>query len=91
MMLSRSRRAAYARDEYVFFPADDDDIQSLIGPAESVPFIQCNFVHASAHYLARWRHALRYFVYNPVLTMPRKRAHPRLLRSDDFTAIVASS
>ena len=48
--------------------ADESGIESLIGPAGSVAFIDCNVVHGSANNISPWRRAIIYMNHNAVRT-----------------------
>jgi ectoine hydroxylase len=46
--------------------ANENGIESLIGPAGSVCFVNTNVIHGSANNVSPWRRAIMYLIYNAV-------------------------
>lgn len=67
--------------------ADESGIESLVGPAGSVAFIDCNMVHGSANNISPWRRAIICMNYNAVRNAYTGTKCPCYQNNRDFTPL----
>jgi len=67
--------------------ANEYGIESLIGPAGSVCFINCNVLHGSANNVSPWRRGIMYLIYNAVSNACTGTNRPWYQNNRDFTPL----